>query len=161
MNWARRRRLRVASRGHAVVCQQSHAVLMVDFVFEEEEGQPCKNKQAGKRGRRRKSFLACVYSAARRGGMLAKYAVRYMQMVQRVCNQVRDFSSHGSFWHCIRVLVCVCVCACTPDPFGAKAGHGLFPNRAGHVRLQRQQSVCKKSGDMTQVLVYCVLNYWI
>lgn len=84
MSWASKRRLRVASRGHAVVCRRSHALLMVDFVFEESRH---------RRGRRRRSFLAAVYFSARRssGGPLGRYAARYMQMVQRVCNRDMDF----------------------------------------------------------------------
>ncbi len=81
LGWAKRRRLRVAARGHGVICKRTKTVLVVDFVFEE----------ILRRRKHRKTFLASVYFSPRRCARSKenKYAVCYMRAVQRVCNQVR------------------------------------------------------------------------
>ena len=87
MDWASKRRLRLASRKHGVVCRHSNAVLLVDFVFEEMKGA---NQRRG--GTNRQCFVASVYSSSTRGGGLAgKYAAQYMQSVQRICNRDMNF----------------------------------------------------------------------
>ena len=93
MDWAGKRKLRVASRGHGIVCRHSNAVLMVDFVFEELKG----TKQMRRGQVNRRCYLASVYSSSaeasgrRGGGLVGRYAARYMQAVQRVCNRDMNF----------------------------------------------------------------------
>jgi hypothetical protein len=77
--WAKRRNLRVIAVGHAVACKHTGNIMFVDFVFE------C--------ARTKQSYLACIYEEGkrRRGGPLLKYAIGYMQGVQKICNRDMNF----------------------------------------------------------------------
>lgn len=81
--WARKRRLRVVGRRHAVVCRETLAVLLVDLILETEDcgragsccsANPCKNGMVARSRPTRDCYLVSVYYSPRRGGPAAKYA---------------------------------------------------------------------------------------
>ena len=76
--------MQLASRGRAVVCRESGGVLAVDFVME-----PLDCSTAG--DPRAQCCLLSVHCSQRRGGALSRYARKYMQRVQQICNRDMNF----------------------------------------------------------------------
>ncbi len=84
--WARRRGMRVAATGHAIVCKRTGNVLTVDLILV--------GKCKGRRQRlpeKQRIALACVHYAPSRGGIPSYYARQYMQRVQGICNRDMKF----------------------------------------------------------------------
>jgi hypothetical protein len=68
--------MHLVSRQHAIVCRETVAALLVDFVLEQTPSAKMmvprgsmKHAASGSR-----CYLACVYYAPKRGGALARYA---------------------------------------------------------------------------------------
>jgi hypothetical protein len=96
ISWARKKKLRVLAAGHAVVCKASGAVMFVDFVFECTGQDDCMihRKKCSSSTSVHRCFLASVYYAktAKHHTSLHRYAKKYMQKVQKICNMDMDFS---------------------------------------------------------------------
>lgn len=82
--WARRRGMRVAASGHAIVCKRTGNVLTVDLIL-------VGNAKAKQQQQQESIALACVHYAPSRGGMSSYYARQYMQRVQAICNRDMKF----------------------------------------------------------------------
>ena len=91
IEWGRKRGLRIASLGHAVVCSQTGTVLLVDVVFAK-----CRKARHPAHPRVHRTansecFLAHVYYSESRGGLASHHARRYMMQVKSVCNRDMQF----------------------------------------------------------------------